>query len=694
MNWRLKRSKLAFIVVLVFIPLLWLGLVASLGLSEYLNLMHRAQAATDHINTLQQTIKAVQTQVTQNGTDSLPGQISILSQQLDAVGGDLTYVQNELDRYHPLLEFAKVVTPFRADLETVQYLVASGQNFVKAGQRALDVGNLALNSFNNIKSISLIGFDQNTGTANPDTVNSSSGGLIDPARLDQIQSGLQDVTQLVKQGIVSFNKIPYGQLNPNSTLGKAVEELRNQIPTLSSALDQANQGFAVAQKLLGFTEPATYLILLHDADELRADGGFSGNYALITLWHGKMVDFLFDNTYKPDDAAIANAPILAPEPYFQWWGSGSDLRFRWGLRDVGLTPDWPDVSRMAQQLVLQEQVAGGLTGVIAINPGFIQDVLVTTGPVQVVNLPDYNEMVDANNFSDRIHYHQALDQQNLGLSSLQRKKFTRDLAQAVLSKIKVLPKTKLTELGKDAVTALEQKDLLLYFSDPEAEKIIDSLNWSGRVGDGKHAANVGNANPSDYEFVVDTNEGGNKTNSPTVLNQWITDTVTLNADGSATHNATLTYNYYGNLPKYATYQPSLAHVAYNRFYIPRGSRLIERDGFEDTSGVVSQYGLDEWGQLVSVSPMQILKCNFGWQTPVFYGPTITGASGSYQLLVQRQPGAVFNYYIQVKPPEGMKITAINGISNGVINPDGTATLINGLLVRDMYVQLTLQKITG
>lgn len=691
MKYWLKRSKLAFIAVLVLIPLLWLGLIAALGLGEYFSMMHRAQAAITHINNLQQTIKNIQTDVAQNGTNNLADEITTINQQVSDIGGDLTYVQNELDRYHAFIEFAKVVTPFRADLDTVQYLVASGQSFIKAGERALDTGNLALTSFNNIKSISIIGFDQNSNADNPDGVNSSEGGLIDPARLQQIQDGLTDVTTLVKQGIATFNKIPYGQLSPDSTLAKAVEELRNQIPTLSSALDEANQGLTVAKKLLGFTEPATYLVLLHDSDELRADGGFSGNYALVTIWHGKMVDFLFDNTYKPDDAAVANAPILTPQPYFQWWGAGSDLRFRWGLRDVGLTPDWPDVSQMAQQLVMQEQVAGELTGVIAINPGFIEDLLQTTGPVHVVNLPDYDEMVDANNFAERIHYHQALDQQDLGLSSLQRKKFTRDLAQAILSQVKTLPKDKLTEIGKDAVTALSQKDLLIYFADPEAEKFIDTLDWSGRVGTGKHTSNVGSANPTDYEYVVDTNEGGNKTNSPKVITQWISDTITLNTDGSATHAATVVYNYDGQLPTYATYQPSLAHVAYNRFYIPQGSRIIARNGFDDTSGVVSQYGFDVWGQLISVEPKQVLKCDFDWQTPLFYGANMTGNSGNYQLTVQRQPGAVFNYYINVKPPEGMKITAIGGISQGVINPDGTATLINGLLVRDMYVQLTLQK---
>ena len=400
-----------------------------------------------------------------------------------------------------------------------------------------------------------------------------------------------------------------------------------------------------------------------------------------------MVSFVLDNAYKVDDPILAKKPLIAPQPYFDWWAE----RYRWGLRDVSLTPDWPETSHWIQDLLYQEEVGGHLTGVIGINPGFIQSILQTTGPVQVLSLPEYNETVDANNFAERIHYHQDVDENNQNISFLQRKRFTRYLAQAVLSKIKTLPKTKLGELGKDVTSSLDQKDILIYLSDPAAERIIDTMGWSGRVGTGKFTSTIGTANSSDYMYVVDTNVGGNKTNR--VVSQIITDNINLSQDGSATHYVTLSYNYTGTLATYEAYAPSLSHVAYNRLYIPAGSRIIARDGFDDTTGVVHQYGLDVWGQAVSVEPNKQRQFEFSWQTPALYGPTMLGDSGSYSLIVQRQPGAIFTYHIEVKPPEGIRIVNVSGPGSPVINPDGSATLYNSILNSDAQFKLTLQKKT-
>lgn len=683
---RLFRTKLTHTVLLVFIPLLWLGLVASLGLQEYFSLLDRAQNATTHIQALQQTLKTFsQTGLGENA--NLDSDLNAVRNQLDDTGNDLDYIRNELNRFHSLVEIAKVVTPFRADLEAVEGLVQSGHDFVKAGDRALDTGKIALQSFNNLSSISLVGLGDTTTTSDPNKINSAEGSLIDPVKLQEIQSGLQDVNQLVQQGVKDFNTIPYGQLKPGSTVARVVDQLRNQIPNLSTALDEGNKGFAAAQRLLGFDEPANYLVLLNDADELRPTGGFSGNYMLVTVWQGKLVSLLVDNTYKLDDPYLANAPLIAPQPYFDWWAE----RYNWGLRDVSLTPDWPDTAQWAQKLLLQEGGGGSLTGVIALNPGFIKDLLDTTGPVKVVSLPEYNETIDSNNFIERIHYHQDLDQQNDNISFYQRKRFTRYLAQAIVEKMKLLPKTKLTEIGKDAVTALNQKDLMLYMSDPTAEKLVDTLGWSGRVGNGKFEADSGSTTSPDYLYIVDTNMGGNKTNGIGVLKQTITDTISLNSDGSASHQTAINYDYYGKLKVYQTYTPDVNHVAYNRFYIPPGSRIIAREGFDSASGAVQQYGRDVWGQLLSVKPGQSRIVNFDWQTPALYGVHTVGGGGSYDLVVQRQAGAIFNYHIVAKPPEGMQITGVTGVANAVTNSDGSVTLFDGVLTSDMHFHLTLQK---
>ena len=650
-------KKLAPAALLICIPLLWLGLVASLALHLYLDLLDHAQDATNQVQILQQSLKAFNLQANQPLQPFRP--------TLDAIQTDLSFIQTDFKRYQPLIQLAKNVTPYRADLETTEYLIAGGQNLLLAANEALDAAQIALNDFNNLASFSIPGLEI-------DTQPQSGQALLDENQLARLEQSLQQIASYVKQGMANFNRIPYSLLKADAPLTRAVDQFRAQFSTLSNGLDEARTGLAVARRVLGFDEPATFLILLNDADELRPNGGFAGNYTLLTLWHSQIVSFKLENSYQPDDTILAKGPINVPAPYNEWW----PLRYAWGLRDVSLTPDWPDTVQNIQQLLYQEGVSGNLTGAIAFNPGFIKNLLQTSGPVRVLSLPEYDENVDATNFVERIHYHQALDERNQDLDFYQRKKFIRYLAGAVLAKIKQLPKQKLPEIGKDTLTALEQRDLLLYLSDPTAQKIIDKMGWGGRL-----------ETRQDCLCVADTSESGNKTNS--VVSQTVSDKIGLNLDGSATHQVVLTYNYTGTLADYQSSQQLLDHVAYNRFYLVADSRIIARSGFDDSSGVVQQYGREVWGQLVALQPGQKRDFVFSWQTPPLVGIYPTSNERVYNLTVQKQPGSNFYYHVEVKPPEGKHITLVTGVTNPIINRDGSTVLFDGLLTNDLTIKLVL-----
>ncbi len=685
------RVRLAKIAVLVVIPLLWLWVGFSFSLHEIFTVLDHVQATNQHIQTLQQTLKNINLQNSLGDSSALQTQLTLIRTQLDDTGGDLNYLDNEMSRFHSLVEVAKVITPFRADLETAQYLLEGGQDFIIAGDHALATGQQALDSFGNLNNFAIAGLDNpntqgsQTATANSDAQN----GLIAPAQFDEISAGLTEVQGWLEKGIACFNRIPYRDLKTDGTTVKVVDQLRTQIGTLSGGLDEAKKVLAAVRRALGFDEPANYMVMVQDSDELRANGGFAGNYILLTLWRGQMVSFLFDNTYKPDKAIAANTVLRVPPPYFDWWGlHDSSLRFSFGLRDsTSLTPDWPATALIAQSLLYQEGVGGTLTGLIALNPGFIKSILQTIGPVYVTALPDYNhEEVNAANFTERIHYHQALDEVQLGLNSLQRKKFTRYLAAEMLGAIKKLPKNKVADIGKAAFTSLDQKDLLVYMADPTAEKLMDSLGWSGRVNQSK--ASLGNPVTADYFYFVDDNVVYNKTNG--VVKQQINDIISFNLDGSTTHHTTLNYDYFGELPEYERYV-KFDHQVYNRFYLPQGSRLLERSGFEEQSGLVQQYGRDVWGQVLTVPAGQKRSYGFSWQTNSLVGLHQIGDSASYELVLQRQPGANFSYQVTLKPPEGLKISSIEGVSNPLTNPDGSVRLLDGLLTGDVHIKVMLTK---
>ncbi len=650
-------KKLAPTALLICIPLVWLGLVASLALHLYLDLLDHAQDANQQVQLLQQSFKTFNLQANQPLKPFKP--------TLDAIQTDLNFIQTEFKRYQLLIQLAKNVTPFRADLETTEYLIAGGQNLLLAANEALDAAQIALDGFDNLASFAIPGLEN-------DSQPQSGAALLDEPQLARLDQSLGQIDSYVKQGLADFNRIPYNSLKADAPLTRVTDYLRAQFSTLSNGLDEARTGLGVVRRVLGFDEPATFLVLLNDADELRPNGGFAGNYALLTLWRAQIVSFKLENSYRPDDAVLAKEPINVPAPYNEWW----PLRYAWGLRDVSLTPDWPDTVQNIQHLLYQEGVSGNLTGAIALNPGFIKNLLQTSGPVRVLSLPEYDENVDATNFVERIHYHQALDERNQDLDFYQRKKFIRYLAVAVLAKIKTLPKNELPEVGKDALAALDQRDLLLYLSDPMAQKLIDKMGWGGRL-----------ETKQDCLCVADTSEAGNKTNS--VVSQTISDKISLNPDGSATHQVVLTYNYTGTLADYQSSQQLLDHVAYNRFYLAAGSRIIARSGFDDSNGVVQQYGREVWGQLVTLQPGQKRDFTFSWQTPALAGTHSSGNSSFYNLTVQKQPGSNFYYHIEVKPPEGVQISQSEGNLSPPINRDGSAVLFDGWLTKDLQLRVMM-----
>jgi hypothetical protein len=84
---------------------------------------------------------------------------------------------------------------------------------------------------------------------------------------------------------------------------------------------------------------------------------------------------------------------------------------------------------------------------------------------------------------------------------------------------------------KVALDAISTRDLQIFFNDPQVEKLLNVL----------HADNTIPEVNGDQLLVVNANVGASYANADLKLKQ--EDKITLNADGSATHNLTLTYSY-------------------------------------------------------------------------------------------------------------------------------------------------------
>jgi hypothetical protein len=203
----------------------------------------------------------------------------------------------------------------------------------------------------------------------------------------------------------------------------------------------------------------------------------------------------------------------------------------------------------------------------------------------------------------------------------------------------------------EATNALgEEKNLLLYLRDPEAQQAVAELGWDGRV------------QPSEGDYLMVADSSLNSTKLNLVVQPSIDLTVSLDDLGNATNSVTITYsNDYStwardqdpHLAALLTGQGTLTvYGDYLRLLVPPGTSLLEvREG--DTpvgaEGVWQEHGKTVLGRYF-VLPIDSRKA----LTFTYTVPAALDTSQDpfvYRLLVQKQPGtAAVPLRVKVEAP--------------------------------------------
>ncbi len=401
------------------------------------------------------------------------------------------------------------------------------------------------------------------------------------ADITNARAVLADAQSRVLDAVAAYNALDQGALPAQLRPGSKYGQLLALLPLAPNALVEMNSLLDAAPALLGVGAPADYLVLAMDRTELRAGGGFMGNYGLLELDGGKQSTahpLSLEDTYNLDTQYFrlnnpyindpANARSAGPKPpdYYWWWPYQqlATCQFNWGLRDSNLSPDFPTNARTAIGIVESAQGVPDnrpIQGVVAFTPVLIADLMTVTGPI---DLPDFNAHVTPDNLETTIHEYQLGGKTPAGVD---RKEFTHELSAALLAKLKTMPKSQLKDVLNIVEQALKNKDLQIYLSDPHAELVLQQLGLASQVSTGE----------GDGFFVVDTNDGGNKANLYVTEHQ--TDLVTLLPDGGALHRLQIavTYDKQGSI-----FNPGVEFDDYSdlqRAYLPGDATIFGYAGY-------------------------------------------------------------------------------------------------------------------
>lgn len=419
--------------------------------------------------------------------------------------------------------------------------------------------------------------------------------------------------------LLNLNRIhKFGILWP---LRGQLQEVKLQLAEGKNLLTESLPIIRLLPAFSGYPQPAHYLIMLQNNDELRPTGGFLGSYVRADIVNfGEVQKLLADDIYHLDMPAIGKTNYTAPAPITKYLKVEN-----WYLRDANWSPDWPQSARQIQEMFKAESAANNqiepeLDGIIAITPDLIANLLRITGPITV-----RGETYAPENMQVLLQYNVEVAYKDDNISSWDRKDIINELIKELQNKLLNLPLSRYPELIQRLNDSLARGDLLLYFNDPGRQAIAKDLGGSGEIKDVE----------GDYLMVVDANLAAFKSDAVMKKNisyQLQNDTQNLKA------KLRLNYHHGGGFDWRTT-----RYRSYTRILAPLGSELLAISGLDQKQADITSYDDNSLGKHVfgffwSIEPGQSASVVLDYKLPSKLAQQLY-TNNVYSLYVQRQPGS-------------------------------------------------------
>lgn len=426
-------------------------------------------------------------------------------------------------------------------------------------------------------------------------------------------NGLKANLDLALFNIDRINKI--GVLWP---VYDQIGEYKVQLSEATALMEKLSSLVKILPALGGYPTENDFLIILQNNDELRPTGGFIGVFGLAKVKNGEIISLKTSDSYHLDMPAVDKWRKEPPAPLKKYLDVDN-----WYLRDANWTPDWPLAAQKINEIYAGESLAVGqpvpnFSGIVAVNPDFISNLLDLVGPINIAG-EEYN----SRNFQELLQYNVEIAYKDRDISSWDRKEIINDLLEELKIRLFRLPSDKWIALLNTVGDAAARKDIQIYFIDPVLEDLVKNMDAAGEI---KQTA-------SDYLMVVDANLAAFK--SDAVVRKKIDYNVSRRNDRTSA-NLALNYRHEGDFDWRTT-----RYRSYTRIYLPYGSRLIAVSGLdEDKSDWTS---VDDqvlhktiFGFFFTVEPGTEKEIVINYFLPDYVDKQM--AEGAYNLLIQKQSG--------------------------------------------------------
>ncbi len=497
------------------------------------------------------------------------------------------------------------------------------QKFADASLEELTAVNTIITSVESSKAD--LGFDSHPKSG-PDRITQAIR-ILDKAlpNLDKFGGNLTKASDKV----ADIDTAKYPQSFKGKDIRKNLEVLKSFIMGASIAVRDGKDALRLTPSALGLGGAKNYLLLFQNDKEIRATGGFMTAFATLTIKNGQVSATTSDDIYRLDEKLLnvcltKICPLTPPAPIVKYLPEVSGKpRTAWSMRDSNLSPDVPTSAKEFERMY--QLLGEGLPfdGIIYIDSQVVENLIEVTGPIDVYGTK-YSAEVDKRCNCPNVIYELESYAEIAAKGEKDRKAVLGVLMQQILSKSVGGDVEKLPQLIETIATLANHKHVMFYMHDGPTQKALSSINWTGEIKnfDG------------DYLHISDSNFAGGKSNI------YVDQTVTqeINIKGSqVTKKITVEYK---NPQPFNTWLNGI-NRDYVRFYVPMGSKLISSKGSEEAVTTIEDLGKTVFEAFVQVRPQNSRKLEIEYSIP--YQP-----KGSYNLLIQKQPGAKdFQYNIKL-----------------------------------------------
>ena len=412
------------------------------------------------------------------------------------------------------------------------------------------------------------------------------------------QQGMQKANESLQHQVGAYNALP----QPNIDIVRsAYAQGSDKLNALAIRVDALSSTFRMLPGFLGNGQTRTYAVMSMTTSEMRSSGGLIGSVGELTADNGSVHvgEFKANKDYLPygiGDHSADMARVFSDE---------GPLHMSFDIRDTAVFPD-TERAALAMQSIWNRTPWGQqkpLSGVIMVDPVFVQEMVAINGPVTLADGTTLNGDNTAEYFLNTVYKQYEASQTDAV--------FGETTGNVIAGMFKSLNLGKLVKIGETIGTMARERHFTMFSFDANLEKEIQAAGFTGETPNDPQ-------NPSVGIYLTEQN--------PSKMGWYIRRTSTIEKTRCDVSGATYHVEYtvsnimkagdVSNLPAYITGdspQNRGKGIEKILFYPPAGGRIdniSQLNGAVDAVQKTTMDGKEVYKTVVEVLPEQSVTYSF------------------------------------------------------------------------------------